>query len=539
MKKRFVGLALLALAATGSMAQGQTTSSSAASASSDAWFRQWEIGIFGQYTKIDDKLKMDAVPAIGGRLGTLVYKWIGAEADIQYGPSKETRPPEADIEYSPYRFLATINFPTSEKTRLILGGGYVNSIYKGRSSANEYEDGVSALLGLKICGSGKWGFRVDGLADMNPSPNEQELTGTSVNYGGRVGFTYALKGDCLGTSFFDWQLHIAPTTAVVAAGTNRQFALSADDNKLRALAISKVLGVACTSSNPSVATVDNTGNVRAVAFGEATISCSGNVKNIPRSVSATVSVPAPAWTIAVAPATQTRNVGQTASFTATSRDANAVDLGASTWTSSNPSVATVNNTGTVTCISGGTATITASKTAYGSTKTGTATITCVAPPPPPVVMIRLDSTQFDFNRAVVKPAGQALLQTVVDAMKRDPSIRVSIEGHTDWYGTDAYNMRLSTSRANAVMAALKKLAGNDIAADRFSAMGYGEQCILVRDGDSDETAKKPISKENRAAQQPNRRVAIWQLLPTESGSPTSCRLESQATNRIPFSQIPR
>ena len=93
MNKRFVGLALLALAATGSMAQGQTTSSSAASASSDAWFRQWELGIFGQYTKIDDKLKMDAVPAIGGRLGTMVYKWIGAEADIQYGPTKATRPP--------------------------------------------------------------------------------------------------------------------------------------------------------------------------------------------------------------------------------------------------------------------------------------------------------------------------------------------------------------------------------------------------------------------------------------------------------------
>ena len=533
MKKRFVGLALLALAATGSMAQGQTTSS-AASASSDAWFRQWEIGVFGQYTKIDDKLQMDAVPAIGGRLGTLVYKWIGAEADIQYGKTKATRPPNEDIDYSPYRALLTLNMPTSEKTRLILGGGYVQSIYKGRASANEYEDGIGALLGLKICGSGKWGFRIDGLADMNPSPNEQELDGTSVNYGGRVGFTYALKGDCLGTSFFDWQLRIAPATAVVAAGTTRQFALSADDNKLKAIAIGKVLGVTCTSSNPSVATVDNTGNVRAVAFGETTINCSGNVKNIPRSVSATVSVPAPAWTLAVAPAAQTRNVGQTASFTATSRDANAVDLGASTWTSSNPSVATVNN-GTVTCISGGTATITASKTAYGSTKTATATITCNAPPPPPVANIRLDSTHFDFDRAVVKPAGDTLLRTVIEAMKRDASIRVSIEGHTDWYGDEAYNMRLSTNRANAVLTRLKRLAGTDIAADRFSAMGYGEQCILVREGDPDPNPPRPrVSAANRRAQAPNRRVAIWQLTPNESGSPASCRLESQATNRIPF-----
>jgi outer membrane protein OmpA-like peptidoglycan-associated protein len=535
MKKRFVGLALLALAATGSMAQGQATSSSAASASSDAWFRQWELGVFGQYTKIDDKLQMDAVPAIGGRLGTLVYKWIGAEADIQYGPSKETRPPEADIKYSPYRALITLNMPTSEKTRLILGGGYVQSIYKGRSTPNEYEDGIAGLLGLKICGSGKWGFRVDGLADYNPSPNEQELTGTSVNYGGRVGFTYAIKGDCLGTSFFDWQLRISPTTAVVAIGATRQYALTADDDKLRAIAIAKVLGVNCTSSNPGVATVDNTGNVRGVAFGEATINCTGTVKNLQRTASATVSVPAPAWTITASGA-QTRNVGQTAAFTCTTRDAGGADLGACTWSSSNNAVATVNATGTATCISGGTATITATKNSFGSTKTATSTLTCVAPPPPPVVMIRLDSTQFDFNRAVVKPAGRELLQTVIDAMKRDPSIRVSIEGHTDWYGSDAYNMRLSTSRANAVATALRRLAGTEVAADRFSAMGYGEQCILVRDGDPDETARKPISAANRAAQQPNRRVAIWQLQPNESGSPTSCRLESQATNRIPFSQ---
>ncbi len=535
MKKQLVGLTLFALVATASMAQGQGTTSSASTAQSDAWFRQWELGIFGQYTKIDDKLKMDAAPAIGGSLSTLAYKWIGAQADIQYGPSKETRPPEADIKYSPYRFLMTINFPTSEKTRLILGGGYVNSIYKGRSSPNEYEDGVSALLGLKLCGSGKWGGRLDGLADMNPSPNEQEITGTSVNYGVRLGVTYALKGDCLGTSKFDWQMAIAPTTAVVALGSTRQFALSGSDDKARAIALGKILGVACTSSDPSVVTVDNTANVRALKGGNATITCTGAVKNLGRSVSATVSVPD--WTLAVTPATETRNVGQTASFTAAARDGSGADLGASNWTSSAPGVATVNN-GTVTCVSAGTATITASKEAMGTTKTATATMTCLAPPPVPVAVVRIDSTHFDFNRATVKPAGQALLQTVIDAMKRDASIRISVEGHTDWYGDDAYNMRLSTSRANAVMTTLRRLAGRDIAADRFSAKGYGEQCILVRDGDPDPNPPRPrVSEANKAAQAPNRRVAIWQLLPEESGSPASCRLESQATNRIPFSQM--
>ena len=200
-------------------------------------------------------------------------------------------------------------------------------------------------------------------------------------------------------------------------------------------------------------------------------------------------------------------------------------------------MASVSN-GTATCVSGGTTTITATKNMYGASKTATASLTCVAPPPPTGVA-RLDSTHFDFDRPrSLKPAGMALLQTVIDAMKRDPSIRVSIEGHTDWYGDEGYNMKLSTSRADAVMTALKKLAGKDIAADRFMAMGYGEQCIMVRDGDPDPGPPRPrVSAANKAKQAPNRRVEIWQLLPNETGSPSSCRNENERGSRVPFSSM--
>lgn len=527
MQKNLVGLSLAAVALTAGAAQAQGPISKV------------EVGVYGQYTKLDDVLKMDNPIGIAGSLGLSVYRWLGVEANGNFGSTKSTRAPFESIKYSPYRGLVTLTVPVASKAALVLGGGYVNSVFKGRSTANEYEDGVTGLVGLKICGEGKWGGRVDGLVDYNPSPNEQALTGTSKNLGLRAGVTYALKGTCAAAADkFDWKLAIAPATATVARGASRQYALSAEDAKTHPIEVRKVNNLVCTSSDPSVATVDNTGNVKAVKAGNATISCKGLVKKLERTASATVTVPPPAWTFTLTPPTQTKDVGQTAMYTTAAKDADNVDLGAATsWSSSNNGVASVNN-GTVTCNSGGTATITATKTAYGSSKSATATIVCNAPPPPPTAMVRLDSTQFVFDKSQLLPAGKALLQTVVDAMKRDPSIKVSVEGHTDWYGDESYNDKLAASRAKTIAAALRKMGGKDIAADRISEMGYGEKCIIVNDGDPDPSKPRPrISAANKAKQAPNRRVEIWQLLSNESGSPSSCRSESQRAGRVPFASM--
>ncbi len=531
MNKHVVGFSLLAVALSATAAQAQGPISII------------EVGAFGQYTKLDDKLKMDNVIAGGVRGGVSVYRWLGVEADIQYGPTKANRPPNEDIKYSPFHGLATLTIPVSNKVGLILGGGYVNSIYKGRSTKNEYEDGVSGLVGLKFCTEGHLGVRVDGLVDYNPSPNEQALTGTSKNLGIRAGLTYALRGGCgKAGKPFDWALALAPASATVARNASRQFALSAADAETHPIEMRKVNSLMCTSSDPSVATVDNTGNVKALKAGNTTVTCKGLVKNLERTASSSVNVPAPEWTLSINPPSQSRNVGESATFTITARDADGTDLGgATTWTSSNTNVATVSNTGAVTCVGGGTATITATKTAYGASKSTSATVTCVAPaPPPPPVggMIRLDSTHFNFDKAIVLPAGKAILQTVVDAMKRDPNINISVEGHTDWYGDDSYNDKLAASRAAAVTAAIKKLAGTSISSGRISTKGYGEQCIIVRDGDPDPSKPRPrISAANKAKQAPNRRVEIWQLLPNETGSPASCRAESQRNGRVPFASM--
>ena len=92
--------------------------------------------------------------------------------------------------------------------------------------------------------------------------------------------------------------------------------------------------------------------------------------------------PAPVFTsVAITPATPSINVGTTAQLSASALDQNGsamAGLPATTWASSNTSVATVNGSGLVTGVAAGSATITASIVSGGLTKTGTAAVTVTA-----------------------------------------------------------------------------------------------------------------------------------------------------------------
>jgi outer membrane protein OmpA-like peptidoglycan-associated protein len=515
---------LLALAATTLSAQ---------SVAAQGPLERISLGVFGQYTRLSDDLRMDNVAGVGGRVGVSLYKWLGAEADINFGSTKANRAPNESITYRPFRTLLTLGVPLSDQAKVILGAGYVNSIYAGRSTANEYEDGVAGQLGIQLCGSGKWGVRADGLMDYMPSPNEQGLEGTSTNLGLRLGATYALRGNC-GDAPPDWTLKLSPAERTIPAGQTAEFTPSAATIKGKLIPMKDVSGMACTSSDASVATVDNNAKVTAVKAGSATITCSGTWKKIVRNASARVTVPD--WSFGVTPASQSREVGQSAAFTASAKDFDGRDLGAAEWMAMPSSVASVSN-GSATCLAAGSARIVARKTHANQTKEASGTLTCTAPPAPKV-SIALDSTHFDFDKAVVKKAGTAVLQTVVDAAARVPSLRISIEGHTDWYGDEGYNQKLADKRVSAVHKALAALAKKGKVTLNISSRSYGESCPVTQAGDPDPSPPRPrVSAANKAAQAPNRRVEIWQLQEGEMGSPTSCRPADQYANRIPFTTI--
>jgi outer membrane protein OmpA-like peptidoglycan-associated protein len=78
---------------------------------------------------------------------------------------------------------------------------------------------------------------------------------------------------------------------------------------------------------------------------------------------------------------------------------------------------------------------------------------------------------FDFNKAKIKRVSYPLLDDVAHAMADNPTIKVEIGGHTDSVGNDAFNLKLSQARAEAVR---DYLIGKGISSDRMVPKGYGE-----------------------------------------------------------------
>jgi len=82
----------------------------------------------------------------------------------------------------------------------------------------------------------------------------------------------------------------------------------------------------------------------------------------------------------------------------------------------------------------------------------------------------LYGVRFASDSASLSADSESTLQQVLSLLKRDPSLRLGVEGHTDSTNTDAYNMDLSTRRANAVA---DWLVQHGIARARVGAQGYG------------------------------------------------------------------
>ena len=118
--------------------------------------------------------------------------------------------------------------------------------------------------------------------------------------------------------------------------------------------------ISWSSSNPSVATVDNTGKVTAVVAGTAIITAMANDGS---GVSASCVVTVEKKVVAVSKISLSQTAatlieGEDLTLTAMVTPDDAADKSIS-WSSSNPSVATVDNTGKVTAVAAGTAIITA------------------------------------------------------------------------------------------------------------------------------------------------------------------------------------
>jgi OOP family OmpA-OmpF porin len=78
---------------------------------------------------------------------------------------------------------------------------------------------------------------------------------------------------------------------------------------------------------------------------------------------------------------------------------------------------------------------------------------------------------FDFDKADIKPDSRPIIDEIVKLLKANPSLNLTVEGHTDNVGAPDYNRRLSDGRARSVVA---ELTGQGIASRRLKAIGYGQ-----------------------------------------------------------------
>lgn len=100
---------------------------------------------------------------------------------------------------------------------------------------------------------------------------------------------------------------------------------------------------------------------------------------------------------------------------------------------------------------------------------------------------------FEYNSAELKDSARLSLMKLGFIIQKNPEAEISIEGHSDTFGGDAYNQALSLARAAAVKNWLVESLRLDAA--RLNTRGWGKAKLLVASGDV-------------AAQQKNRRVEI-------------------------------
>jgi OOP family OmpA-OmpF porin len=110
---------------------------------------------------------------------------------------------------------------------------------------------------------------------------------------------------------------------------------------------------------------------------------------------------------------------------------------------------------------------------------------------------------FEFNKVVVTSAGKQQLDRFAADLRGVNFGTITVTGHTDRIGSHAYNMDLSTRRAEAVKAYLAQSAG--IPAGKITARGTDGSDPVTKPGDCKGQKKTKVLI---ACLQPDRRVVV-------------------------------
>jgi len=84
----------------------------------------------------------------------------------------------------------------------------------------------------------------------------------------------------------------------------------------------------------------------------------------------------------------------------------------------------------------------------------------------------LKDIHFDFDKYDIRPGDAGILSENATLLKKNPKVKIQIEGHCDEKGTVEYNLALGERRANSTKDHLVSLG---ISSDRISTISYGKE----------------------------------------------------------------
>lgn len=92
--------------------------------------------------------------------------------------------------------------------------------------------------------------------------------------------------------------------------------------------------------------------------------------------------------------------------------------------------------------------------------------------------VYMPDVNFDFDKRTLNSLGKGKTKTIAQLLEKQSGLKVVLQGHTDFKGSDEYNMKLGMDRAEAVRSELVSLG---ISADRLSTVSFGESQPLFQE----------------------------------------------------------
>jgi outer membrane protein OmpA-like peptidoglycan-associated protein len=95
--------------------------------------------------------------------------------------------------------------------------------------------------------------------------------------------------------------------------------------------------------------------------------------------------------------------------------------------------------------------------------------------------VYMPDVNFDFDKHSLNDLGRGRANQLAALLKKEPGLKVVLQGHADFKGNDGYNQKLGMDRAEALR---QELVALGVPADRLSTVSFGEsQPVLAEQED--------------------------------------------------------